>query len=245
MSLLHINYYCPALNKQSAMYVVLPEGEGPFPVVYQLHGLSDDYTIWLRRTSIERYAERYGMMVVMPDGDRGFYTDMQSGWACYEAHLLEGVRYIDRTFRTIATSAGRGIGGLSMGGYGAMKLGLKYPELFGSVAAHSGAMCITSLYENAEWVAYLQSIFGDTMNPADDCMVLAEQPGRKPALRFDCGTEDFLLEQNRAFDAHLTRLGIEHIYEEFPGAHDWEYWDEHIVEALRFHRKCFSMGMVS
>ncbi|MEI7833141.1 MAG: alpha/beta hydrolase-fold protein, partial [bacterium] len=140
MALCEIKYFSTSLQKQTGMYVVIPDGQGPFRVVYQLHGLSDDYSMWLRRTNIERYADSTGLMVVMPDGGRSFYADMVSGGGNYEQHMLETVRYIDRIFPTVANARGRAIGGLSMGGYGAMKLGLKYPDTFCSVASHSGAL---------------------------------------------------------------------------------------------------------
>lgn len=229
MSLLHIGYFSQSLAKQSGMFVAMPEIEPPLRTVYLLHGLSDDYTIWQRRTSIERYADRFGLMIVMPDGGRSFYCDQPYG--NYEGHILETVRFIDRTFHTVDAPDGRGIGGLSMGGYGAMKLGLKYPELFGSVAAHSSALDITGR-QSAE---HLRGIFPVPPGPDDDPFALAARAGAKPAIRFDCGTEDFLIEENRRFHAHLQSLGVPHTYAEYPGAHSWEYWDEHIVEALAFH----------
>lgn len=240
MALLHINFLSAALQKQTAMYVVLPETEPPYRVVYQLHGLSDDYTIWLRRTSIERYADRFKLMIVMPDGGRGFYTDMKSETGNYEQHILETVRFIDRTFQTDARPGGRAIGGLSMGGYGAMKLGLKFPQIFGSVASHSGVLDVRNTYQNSFWPE-LKAIYGDAVLPDDDCMSLATRPGKKPALYFDCGTEDFLLQQNRDFHQLLTKLRVRHTYHEYAGAHSWEYWDAHVTGALQFHMKQFGL----
>lgn len=231
MALLHINYHSRSLGKASGMFVALPEIDGPLQVVYLLHGLSDDYTIWQRRTSIERYADRCGLMVVMPDGGRSFYCDLPYG--NYEAHILETVRYIDHTFHTVQDAAGRGIGGLSMGGFGAMKLGLKYPELFGSVAAHSSALDVMRVLEHE----YMRGIFPAPPGPEDDCFALAAQPGPKPAIYFDCGVDDVLLEDSRRFHAHLQVLKIPHTYLEYPGTHSWEYWDEHIVEALAIHQQ--------
>jgi len=229
MSLLHIGYFSQSLVKQSGMFVAMPDIDPPFRTVYLLHGLSDDYTIWQRRTSIERYADRLGLMVVMPDGGRSFYCDLPYGK--YEGHILETVRFIDRTFRTVDAPGGRGIGGLSMGGFGAMKLGLKYPELFGSVAAHSSALDAKRLHTSED----LRGIFPAPLGPEDDPFALAARAGVKPAIRFDCGADDFLIEENRHFHAHLQALGVPHTYAEYPGAHSWEYWDEHIVEALAFH----------
>ena len=237
MALLQVQYYSAALQKQSAMVVVAPEArEAPFQVVYLLHGLSDDQSIWQRRTSIERYAERYGLMIVMPDGGRSFYCNLPQGLGNYEQHLLDTVCYIDRLFPTVKDPSGRGIGGLSMGGYGAMKLGLKFPEMFCSVAAHSGALDLAAL-EGGDFPEC--RLLTEPLDAGNDCFALAAQTGAKPAIRFDCGTDDFLLEQNRRFHAHLTTLNIAHVYEEFSGGHSWEYWDEHIDTALRFHRQNF------
>src|ERR1044071_6734116 len=98
---------------------------GPFATFYLLHGLSDDHTIWLRRTSIERYVSSLPLIVVMPDGERGFYTDAQEGFAFESAITKDLISFIDRTFPTKADRSGRAIGGLSMGGDGAVKLALK------------------------------------------------------------------------------------------------------------------------
>lgn len=239
MALLHINYFSSALQKHSAMYVVLPETEPPFRVVYQLHGFSDDYTIWLRRTSIERYADDLKLMVVMLDGGHSFFCDMKSATGNYEQHILESVRFIDKTFHTDARPEGRGIGGLSMGGYGTMKLGLKYPDLFGSVASHSGALDMATMYKERFWPEF-KAIFGDNVDPEDDCFALAMKDGKKPAIYFDCGTEDSLIANNRAFHDLLTNRQIPHTYQEFPGGHSWAYWDEHITAALQFH--CHHFG---
>ncbi len=236
MSLFHLHYWSAPLQKQCGAYAIIPDGDGPFRVVYQLHGLSDDYTIWLRRTSIERYAEKVGLMVVLLDGARSFYVDSPSGLGRYESHILESVAFIDRTFRTIPAPEGRAIGGLSMGGYGAMKIGLKSPDLFGSVASHSGALDVTALLDES-LCPELPIIFPDGPRAEEDPFTLAARPGRKPALYFDCGADDFLIEHNRRFHARLAELGVAHTYKEFPGTHCWEYWDKHISAALLFHAR--------
>src|SRR5262249_49269309 len=143
MAFATINYHSPSLQKASSFNIVFPEGpeiRRPWSVFYLLHGLSDDHTIWMRRTSIERYAAGLPLVVVMPDGGRGFYTNAIAGFA-YEDDLLKDViGLVDSTFPVKAERSGRAIGGLSMGGFGAVKLGLKHPELFASVNSHSGAL---------------------------------------------------------------------------------------------------------
>jgi S-formylglutathione hydrolase FrmB len=229
------------------MNVLFPErtvGEPPFPVFYLLHGLSDDHTIWSRRTSIERHVAGLPLIVVMPDGGRGFYCDAVEGPA-YERHVMEDViGFVDRTFRTIPERRGRVIGGLSMGGYGAVKLALKFPQHFCSAVAHSAAFDVRRRIERPEIAPEMRRIFGPTPGGGpDDPFALAEKVDRKllPALRIDCGREDGLIEENRAFHRHLETLGIPHEFEEFPGAHTWDYWDRHVQEAIVFHRKALGL----
>src|SRR5438105_3307717 len=244
MALCHLHYFSAALKKMTAATLILPEGEGmrgPFPAFYLLHGLSDDHTAWVRRTSIERYAQGLPFIVVMPDGGRGFYTDAREGFA-YETAMLDLIAYVDQTFRTDARREARVIGGLSMGGYGALKLALKHPDLFCSANSHSGALFAAHVpYDPANPItAEFMRIFGpNARGGSDDLFALAEQIDRRvlPALRIDCGMEDGLLDVNRRFHAHLDVLGIPHEYEEFPGGHTWDYWDRHAQEALAFHAR--------
>jgi putative tributyrin esterase len=243
MAFCTLHFRSPALVKACSMNVIFPEsgvGEPPFPVCYLLHGLSDDHTSWARHTSIERYVADLPLIVVMPDGGRSFYTDAVEGPA-YERHIIEDViGFVDRTFQTIQERRGRVIGGLSMGGFGAMKLALKFPQLFCSAVAHSAAFDVRRWVERLETAAEMRRIFGPS--PAggpNDLYALAETSNRQclPALRIDCGIEDSLLEENRAFHRHLEKLGIPHEYEECPGGHTWDYWDHHVQEAIAFHQR--------
>ncbi|MBA3710354.1 MAG: esterase family protein [Planctomycetes bacterium] len=244
MALVQINHFSNALEKMSSLAVIVPEGPGPFAAVYQLHGLSDDHSAWHRRTSIERYADRHGIVVAMPDGARSFYCNAKgSATGRYEDHILETVALVDRMFRTIPSASARGIGGLSMGGYGAMKVGLKHPRTFGSIAAHSACMDMKA-YHRDRVFPELPSIYGTRFPASEDVFALSRARARartsKQRIRIDCGVDDFLIEHNRSLHRHLDRLGIAHEYEEFPGAHSWEYWDAHIDQALHFHVAAFA-----
>lgn len=247
MALCSVNFYGQSIGLATSMNVIVPEsGAGPFPVFYLLHGLSDDHTIWLRRTSIERYVANIPMIVVMPTTHRGFYTNGQApGTYRYEDHFIKDVvGFVDRLFPTIKSRAGRVIGGLSMGGYGAVKLALKYPDLFCAATSHSGALLGPNFAPpgkqkdmdgvDAEFLAMFGSCF---RGGPDDVLALAEKCPKKqrPALRVDCGTADFLIEHNRLFHEALKKLDYPHEYQEFSGAHDWAYWDEHVREAVAFH----------
>jgi putative tributyrin esterase len=248
MAFATINYFSQALKKASSFNIVFPEDstiKPPWSVFYLLHGLSDDHTIWVRRTSIERYVAGLPLVVVMPDGGRGWYTNAAEGDA-YEDDLTQDVvGLVDRTFPVKAERSGRCIGGLSMGGYGAVKIGLKHPDMFASVTSHSGALGFVHDGVGArELSPEFSRIFGESHSGGpDDPFSIVEKMdhGLIPAMRLDCGVEDFLLEQNRSFHKHLEALQISHEYEEFPGAHNWEYWDRHVQEAIAFHVKNFGL----
>lgn len=250
MAFAQINYHSHSLQKASSFNIVFPDDPGiprPWSVFYLLHGLSDDHTIWMRRTSVERYAAGLPLAVVMPDGGRGWYTNAKEGYAHEDDLIKDVVGLVDRTFPVKAERAGRAIGGLSMGGYGAVKLGLKHPAMFASVNSHSGAVGFLRDPERARQLSpEFPRIFGD--EPAggpEDPFAIVEtlDHGVLPALRLDCGTADFLLDQNRAFHAHLEKMNVPHEYQEFPGGHDWAYWDEHVREALAFHAR--NLGLKS
>ena len=248
MAFATLHFHSPVLAKACSMNVIVPErgvGQPPFPVCYLLHGLSDDHTTWARYTSIERHVAGLPLIVVMPDGGRGFYCDAVAGPA-YERHLLDDViGFVDRTFHTIAERQGRMIGGLSMGGYGAVKLALKCPQLFCSAVSHSAALDVRRRIERPEISEEMRRIFGSSPGGGpDDPYALAATMDRRllPALRIDCGLEDGLLEENRAFHRHLEQLGIPHEYAEFPGAHTWDYWDHHIQEAIAFHWRALGLS---
>lgn len=248
-----VHWRSDVLDKQTEAQVLLPRvGRGPFPVLYLLHGIGGDSTMWMRHSRIEWYVRELPLIVVMPDGYRGFYTDNEQGPA-YARHFgVELVDFIDRNFQTKAERGARAIGGLSMGGYGALRLGLGFAAKFCAVHSHSGALARSNAdfsheAEEAgkhqdkpkEFLAELRRIFGARPNgTAHDILLLAQRAqaaGRLPKLWLDCGTEDFLIEDNRDFHRQLEQAGIPHEYREHRGAHDWDYWDRHIQDALKWH----------
>lgn len=250
MAVCTMSFWSDALQKECAMNLILPDRvktRKTLCVLYELHGLSDDHSAWLRRTSIDRYVSELPLVVVMPDGGRSFYCDAVEGPA-YEAHIVcDVIGFVDRFFHTVPGRKGRAIGGLSMGGYGALKLALKFPNVFCSTVSHSGAPGITRRKPGEvreDMKIEFGQIFGPNPDGGKDCLYrLAETTDRSllPAIRIDCGVDDGLLESNRAYHAHLDSLNIPHEYEEFPGAHTWDYWDTHVQEAIAFH--CRALGI--
>jgi putative tributyrin esterase len=240
MALFQCQYFSETLEISASMTVILPQKKGKlFPTLYLLHGLSDDHTAWTRQTSIERYANARGIAVVMPAVNRSFYTDMSHG-AKYWTFISEELPELARSFFPLSPLREHNfVAGLSMGGYGAMKLGLSYPERYAAAASLSGAVDVHRLA--------LERLSGDMKNvisdPSDvpgsslDLFALAEQivPGQAiPKLYQCCGTEDFLYEDNIRFRDHVRALGLPLEYEEEPGEHEWGYWDRKIARVLEW-----------
>ena len=248
-----------------------------YPVIIYLHGLYGSETDWLSKGGLDAVADslasagRGDAILVMPDGDDGWWTDwaVESSYAacadtlrtedparyCVRNHRYEQwvtrdlVSYVDSHYRTFGDRAHRGIAGLSMGGVGALTLALRHPDLFAAAMSHSGVVSVLLDESNpfaapahyvsspdsvrapaTSWKARLLGALGPTVERwrAYQPAVLAEQLTRSgaalPAIRFDCGTEDALLAENRALHWELERLGIAHEYGEWPGAHSWRYW---------------------
>lgn len=242
MAFCQVQWVSQVLGKAVGTYVILPEvGKPPYATFYLLHGLSDDHTIWHRRTRIEWYVRDLPLIVVMPDGFRGFYTNNDAGpqYAKYMGEELVG--FIERSFPARRSRSARCIGGLSMGGYGALRLGLGYPDTFASVNSHSGALMHARKAQTVMDPAEFRRIFGPRPENTDHDLVhltqKARRAGKLPRIRIDCGTEDFLLQENRQFHDVLQRMKVPHEYAEFPGTHNWDYWDTHVQEALAFHAK--------
>ena len=239
-----------SIQKMTAATVIYPERlPGPFPVLYLLHGLSDDHTAWTRRTSLERYCEGLPLIVVMPNGGRGFYTDaVAKPNASFETLIVKDlVGWVDATMRTIPRREGRVVEGLSMGGYGAAKLALKHPDMFCAAVSHSGALNWAShrLDPKNDWHREWIPVMGrNPRNGPDDVYALATRCPRDllPTMRIDCGKQDFLIQDNRNFHRHLRKLNIPHEYAEPPGAHTWEYWDRQVQEALDFFCRVLKLG---
>lgn len=260
MALIHCNFFSTVLNLSCSMDVILPEplrsAEGKalekkqtYPVLYLLHGLSDDHTIWQRRTSIERYVRDLNLAVVMPAVDRSFYADMKRG-PRYWTYISEEVPSIVQSLFPISGARRDNfVAGLSMGGYGAMKLGLTMPERYAAAASFSGALDISLIFKGGgkDWKNEMRAIFGDPKKVSgspNDLFTLAERVAgskwKKTPLYIWCGTEDHLIESNRRFKTHSQSLGLNITYSEEPGIHDWPYWDrqiQHVLEWLPIARK--------
>lgn len=261
MALLHVDFFSDVLGMSMNMDVLLPQqtqgqigmegraAEGKYKTMYLLHGMSDDQTIWQRRTSIERYVSSLGIAVVMPTTHLAFYTDTTYGmkyWTFISRELPEICRGFfpqmsEKREDTLAA-------GLSMGGYGAWKLGLGASETFGAAASLSGALDMVEDYRRNEKMAggfekmaLFRGIFGsaEALEGSDNDLLaladrLAAQKKDLPRLYAWCGTEDFLYQGNLRAWEHVKKLGYDLTCEQSAGDHQWKYWDEKIQDVLRW-----------
>lgn len=238
------------MQRKMSYRVVLPDDyRNPnettrYSVIYLLHGLTGNFANWTDKTKLAEYASKNKFIVVTLEGANGWYTDSVSvAKDKYESYIVrELIPEIDKNFRTIADRDHRVIAGLSMGGYGAIKFGLKYPEMFSLVGSFSGALGATNFTEkNAGNIGKgIDSIFGlenGETRKANDIFALirsasAEKIKAMPYVYLSCGTEDFLIQNNRDFLALLNEKKIPHEYRELPGGHTWTFWDDQVREFL-------------
>lgn len=218
-----------------------------YPVLYLLHGLDGHYSDWLSRTNIADYASEYSLIIVMPEGNDSWYTDSATVASDkYESYILnELLPDVEQRYRTIQARYGRGIAGLSMGGYGAIKFGLKSPQTFVFAASMSGVFNVMRLTEKeipANWKHSLDLVgpVDSDVRKANDLFELIEKlpAGRVqslPYFYFDCGTEDLSLifASNRQMALVMYEKKIPHEFREMPGDHSWGYWDRQVWEVLR------------
>lgn len=232
-----------ALGYAVTYSILLPEpeivGPGPYPVLAQLHGRSDSHTAWLYKSKIEVYVKQLPLIVVFPDGGISFWADYNAA-ARYETFVVQDLwDHVTTMFPTRRESRWA-IGGLSMGGLGALRLGLKYPDKYCSICAHS------SYIPTEDELLHWEVPPTPDVRKELDCYQLAEriEAEKLPRLGFDCGVDDVLIEHNRRFHRLLDQRKLPHHYAEHPGGHTWEYWDEHVPAALRQHAEVLKIAAV-
>ena len=250
MACTEFHYYSRVLDIDVTVSVILPEVKTmleqdgkPLPTLYLLHGLSDDHTHWIRQTRLEFYARRYRLAIVMPCVNRSFYTDMKHGAKYFTFVSEELPKVMELYFPLSHEREERFAAGLSMGGYGAMKLGLLCPEKYAAVASLSGAVEMEadffrhSVQKDDAFLRELTDIFGpfEEFMQSDNCLTrVAERldPAKAPRMYMACGTADFLFDSNEDF---VRRFGEKFsiLYDTEEGAaHTWDFWDRQIEKVL-------------
>ena len=232
--------------------VVAPDDcDRPLGVLYLLHGMGDDHTTWTERTDLVGEMARIGaeFMIVIPDGAGSYFCNIPGpdGGRYEDLIARDVIGYVDANYNTVAERRGRVAGGLSMGGYGSLMLAMRHPELFCGISSHSG-----SLYFGHEphpfekpYPTGLMKLLSDETPEADyDVFSLATKLAASddhdfPAVRFDCGLDDYQGDTNRRLHAHLNSLNVANTYEEFPGGHTWDYWRANVNKTLTFTKDLF------
>lgn len=263
MALLQVNFTSQSLMRTVPINVILPVDKitldperNSYPTLYLLHGVLGNYTDWIIQTSIKRWAEEKNLAVVMPSGDNMFYVDQKEGNNFYGEFI--GKELVEITRRMFPLSRRREdtfIAGLSMGGFGALRNGLKYHETFGYIAGLSNAMFLEGVEERKNDSTffldrrdYMESVFGDLSRVGDSdknprwlAKRIADRGESFPEIYIACGTEDSLLEKNRALRDYLRKLGAPVTYEEGPGSHEWDFWNcyiKKVIDWLPLGEKC-------
>ncbi len=238
------------MQESFAATVVLPDDYAHgnrnerFPAVYVLHGSGGNHADWTENTRIGDLADRYHVILVMPDGGReSWYIDspFDSG-SRYETYVgKEVVSYVDAHFRTVAAKRARAITGLSMGGFGALRIALDQPDTFGAVGSISGAVDPRACEDEPG----IDHVFGDPVrHPSFWNRNAIVESVRRFAhahvdLTIDCGVDDSFVTSNRTLHQRLVQLGVPHDYTERPGGHTWDYWANAIQYQVLFFATAF------
>lgn len=254
MAFLQVQFFSAALVVASTVNVILPEAnqgigiqaneekEKELPkVLYLLHGYSDDHSIWMRRTSIERYAAAHNLAVIMPAVNHSFYCNEACGERYWDYVSDELPRTMHQFLRLSDKPEDTYVAGLSMGGYGAMRLALTYPERFAAAASFSGAVDITGVLHRHTEDGTVKRVFGDAKDlkgtEVDNLYLMKKnaKAAHKPRLYVSCGTKDFLYEQHQKFIPLLKENGWDVTrYDEPDAIHEWGFWDREIKKFIDF-----------
>lgn len=276
MAWMDIHFYSRILGIESGMYVLIPEadrlknskeyardGKVRLPVLYLLHGTSQDHTDWLRRTSLERYVEDIPLIVVMPAVRRSYYSNQKTGYNYFDFLTEELPDIVQSYFPASERREDTYIAGLSMGGYGAMKAAFAKPKLYAAAASLSGMLD----FRADDYTAYFHLIgdeeallklkednyyeyrrvmdhvmdWGtiDDFNGSDNDLNAwpkraAERGGVLPRLYLTIGRQDEIYHTNPPFIRKLKEAGIDFTYDEREGEHNWEFWDKAILRVLKW-----------
>lgn len=268
MAVFQFSFFSTALHRNTDVTAAIPVGGPVFPIPGQeiptgplrllilLHGYSGSHSDWLHGASLDQLAAQHHMAILCPSGENSFYIDDEKRDALYEQFICRELPKVAReTFHISDRVEDTFIGGLSMGGYGAIRNGLKNPDVFGGILAFSSALITDGISHMPDEPqpapqgqgggmgmspGYFIHTFGKPsaiLGSDVDPKALAKKViagGPRPRLYMACGAEDFLIEPNRDLHKYLTDIGYEHFYVEGSGTHSWEYWSKHITDSLNW-----------
>lgn len=260
MAIMRISFMSEALYRSVDMNVIIPlealeiPGEAKprkpsvFKTLYLLNGYSGNQGDWLMYSNICKLADQYNLAVVMPAGENSFYVDgtaRGTHWGRFAGE--EVVEFTRKMFPLSPKREDTFIGGLSMGGFGAVRLGFYYHENFSKIVSLSGAFVTDDIAGQSEGYVdevgdydYYHHAFGDLNqvknSPKDPfwCARQAAAQGNAPEIYMACGEDDFLILQNRKAKECMEKMGIKMYYLETPGIHDWNFWNQHLEPAIQW-----------
>ena len=248
MALIHLHFPSKALEMETACDVILPQGRSdthaPFPVLWLLHGMTEDHTAWQRHTGIERYLAEYGMAAVMPDAHLSCYADMAHGGKFFTYIAEELPEAMRRFFPLSQRREDSFIAGLSMGGMGSLKIGLSHPDRYAAIG------CLSAGYTNYRPLPPAQVrmraevyrlAYGDggalesESRTAEQARRIVREGLPAPRVYHCCGQNDILRENARQTQALFESFEgnpFDYLFEQPPGIHDWAFWDAQIQRFL-------------
>lgn len=248
MARFDIGYRSPLMERTVQLTVIIPDEctGGDVPLLYLLHGMHGDHTAWTRGTLVERYVRERKIAVVMADAENSYYANQVYGYDYYGFFTKELPEFLHRWFAQLTTDPKKTyVAGLSMGGYGALLLGLSNPQAYAGVASFSGVADLAGHSEDeVSWEGIAVSNWGTDYRKTlphsrYDLFELVDRLEKAgtpfPRIYLSCGTEDSLLSQNDLFYARMQKVaGADVLYETGPGGHTWTFWDTYLPRALDF-----------
>ena len=240
----NINVLLPSFfehaNTVESLDDVYKDNNPVYRTLFLLHGGVEDARSWLAYTNIEKYADKHNLAVILPSVTNSFYKDLKYGMKYWTFVSDELVRFVRSVFPLSEKREDTFVAGLSMGGYGALKMAFRHPEMFSAAICLSGGVDVATMFDNEpSSTIRLQEIFGkkeDFVGSENDLYYLMkkvkEDKKEMPRLYMACGFDDFLYEQNQKFLNFVKSQSIEVTYEEGPGAHEWDFWDTYIEKGL-------------
>ncbi len=250
MAFIHIEHTSESVKVNLPLNLIIPDPaeikDVPVrerKVLYLLHGLSDDASAWQRYSSIEIYARRYGIVVVMPTVGRSFYIDQPNGQRYFTYLVEELPRYLEAVFGIKPIRENTLIAGLSMGGYGAMKAALLHPERYFAAASFSGVLSLAIMDAQSDHpnrrefellFGNLSQLTGSEHDPFVWLQRAAQKPDMLPRMYVSCGLQDDIYPLTVMFRDACRKLGLPLEYDEAEGRHEWSFWDKQIQQFLAF-----------
>ncbi len=234
---IHHRFESINVGEKARLNVIVPDsykiGDKKYPVVYFLNGFGGNHGDYPRKSNLMEETDVFDIIAVCIDGatDSWYFDSTLKTNYNYETFVSkEVVEYIDEKYRTIAKREGRAITGLSMGGHGAMYIGLRHPDVFKTVMSMSGALDLCAITRPRQGIWRINKLIGDMRefpevwaNHSAMNQINPKTAGKQNIL-FDCGESDSFFEMNVAFDKKMTKMKVKHTFESYPGSHSWEYW---------------------